>query len=537
MDRRKEDNFIWWKHGIIYHIYVFSFKDSDGDGYGDLRGVIDNLNYLKEFGVSAVWLSPVFKSPMADFGYDIADYYGIDTIFGTMDDFDELLVKAHDLGIKIILDMVMNHTSEKHPWFIESASSKKNPKRDWFIWNEGKNGRPPNNWKTVFGSSAWEKDSATGEYYYHSFLKQQPDLNWRNPEVKEEFINIFRFWLDKGVDGFRLDAVNFIVKDEYLRSNPNIIELIFGKRKFYSRNRFTSIALLREFRSLINSYDDRMLVGEIFALPPGESDVVGLYLSSGEDTLNMAFDFSLLFQRWNAEKYYKAIERSYGSIPSKGWPCIVLSNHDLARSYDKFKGSHALEKAKIRAILQMTLKGTPFVYYGEEIGMKNCPVPKEKIKDPLGRIYWPLYKGRDGSRTPMQWDETINSGFTRTEPWLPLNDDYEKNNVFIQKLNKYSLLNFYIKLIELRNKHQSLNRGEWAPVSKGNDDILSYMRISGHEYMLIVLNFSGMEKTVNFQDSNEFKLILSSEGRNIDGHIQLKNFIIRPLEGLIFKVK
>ncbi|MBN2856903.1 MAG: alpha-amylase [Candidatus Delongbacteria bacterium] len=529
---------VWWKHGIIYHIYVPSFQDSNKDGFGDLRGIINRLDHLKDLGIKALWLSPVFKSPMADFGYDVEDYCSVDPVFGSMEDFDELLNSAHKIGMKIIIDMVMNHTSEKHPWFIESRSSGANPKRDWYIWAKGKNGKPPNNWMTVFGKPAWEFDKTTGEYYYHSFLKEQPDLNWRNPEVKEEFFRIFRFWLEKGVDGFRLDAVNFIVKDKKLRRNPTILELIFGKRKFYSRNRSTSVKLLQEFRSLVNSYDERMLVGEIFALPPGESNIVSYYLSSGQDTLDMAFDFSLLFQRWSAAGYYNAIERSYGGIPAGGWPCIVLSNHDLSRSYDKQKNCpRAHEKAKIRAVLQLTLKGTPFIYYGEEIGMKNGKIPKDRIKDPLGKIYWPLYKGRDGARTPMQWDDSDFAGFSSVEPWLPVNAGYERCNVMFQKPNEYSLLNFYTKLTKIRNSISALSRGDWVPVSKGKNGLLSYLRSYNGEYLLIVLNFLNKENRINFQDANEFRLIISTTGRKISGFIQLKDFEVRPLEGLIFKVR
>ena len=537
MERRREDRYLWWKHGVIYHVYVLSYKDSDNDGYGDIRGVIEKLSYLSGLGVSAIWLSPVFKSPMADFGYDIEDYYSVDPAFGSNDDLAELINKAHRINIRIIFDMVMNHTSEKHPWFIEAKSDKNSPKRNWYIWEKGRGSKPPNRWKTAFNKPAWEFDSTTGEYFYHSFLKEQPDLNWRNDEVKDEFFKIFRYWLDMGVDGFRLDAVNFIVKDRKLRENPGLFQILFGKRKFYSRNRSTSLKLLQEFRNLMNSYEDRMLVGEIFALPPGESDVVSYYLSSGEDSLNMAFDFSLLFQMWSAKRYYKAIARSYMSIPAKGWPSVVLSNHDLARSYDKVKGEHTLEKAKIRAVLQLTLKGTPFIYYGEEIGMKNTSIAKSRIKDPLGKMYWPIYKGRDGARTPMQWDETVNSGFSKAEPWLPLNEDHGKNNVFLQRLNQYSLLNFYIKLISLRNSYDSLNRGDWVPVSKGSDGILSYLRIYQHEYMMIVLNFSSSDKIINFKDANEFELILSSAKRDVKGFIQLKNFIVKPYEALIFKAK
>ncbi len=528
--------FVWWKHGIIYHIYVLSFSDSDNDGRGDIRGVISKLDYIRSLGVNGIWLSPVFRSPMKDFGYDVSDYYSVDPVFGTLSDLDELILKAHELNIKVILDMVMNHTSEEHPWFIESRSSVQSPKRDWYIWRCGKGKRPPNRWRTAFGLKAWEYDASSGEYYYHSFFKEQPDLNWRNDEVKNEFIKIFRFWLDRGIDGFRLDAVNFIVKDKKFRNNPGILQMLRGKRKFYSRNRGTSVKLLKEFRELTESYGDRALIGEIFALPPGESDIVGYYLSSGEDTLNLAFDFSLLFQIWGANNYYRAIERSYANIPEKGWPCIVFSNHDLNRSSSKcLKPGNRLKKAKIKAVLQLTLKGTPFIYYGEEIGMKNAKIPFRDIKDPLGKMFSVFYRGRDRSRTPMQWDDTLNAGFSRSEPWLPLNSDYTEINAEMQTSNDNSLLNFYKELIKLRNSSPALYRGDWLPVIRGNHGIVSYLRLYRSDNIYVMLNFSSHPKDMMF-DNRKYIILLSSLDRQPGVPVTGNVLRIMPLEAVIFRI-
>ncbi|MBN2790780.1 MAG: alpha-glucosidase [Candidatus Delongbacteria bacterium] len=522
----------WWKYGVIYHIYVLSFKDSNGDGYGDIRGIIEKLDHIIDLGITAIWLSPVFKSPMSDFGYDIDDYYSIDPVFGKMRDIEELILRCHEKNIFIIFDMVMNHTSVKHKWFTESKKSLNSDKRDWYIWKSGKNGKPPNNWKTIYGKTAWEYDNNTDQYYYHSFLKEQPDLNWRNPEVKKEFGKIFRFWLDKGIDGFRLDAVNFIIKDIKLRENPGLFEIILGKRKFYSRNRSSSLKLLQHFRKIINSYDNRMLIGEIFALPPGESDVVSYYMSEGDDTLNMAFDFSLLFQKWSASSYFKAIIRSYISMPSKGWPSIVFSNHDLNRniSYDD-------QKARIKLILMLTLKGTPFIYYGEEIGMRNGIIRKNEIKDPMGKIYWPIYKGRDKARTPMQWDDSENSGFSTAAPWLPINKNFENNNISDERSKKNSLFTLTKKLIKLRNSYSSLHKGDWIPLIKGEKGIIAYLRTYGTERTLVVLNFSNTNKKLMHFNKMECVLLLSTGTKKRHKLQFLKNFVIEPYEGLIFLLK
>ena len=415
----------WWKHAVFYHIYPKSFQDSNGDGIGDIRGVINRLDYLAALGVDAVWLSPVYRSPMVDGGYDISDYCDIDPVFGTPDDFKELLKQAHDKGIRVMMDLVMNHTSDQHPWFVESRSSVDNPKRDWYIWHAGRNGKAPNNWRTNFLEQAWRRDSVTGQFYYHSFFREQPDLNWRNEDMKRAFFGNIRFWLDMGVDGFRLDVVNMIVKDSLLHNNP-----LLSRTKVYNRNQPETYSILREFRALLDEYSDKTSVGEIYVIPPGNPKLAASFLGAGDDMLHMAFDFSLLFCTWNAQKYYRAIQSYYDALPPSGWACFAFSNHDMGRSLNRFGWErHVPEKAKLLAVMLLTLKGTPFIYYGDELGMTNAHIRRSQIRDRYGKMIWPFYKGRDQGRTPMQWNDETGGGFTSGEPWLPLHKDFRKVNV------------------------------------------------------------------------------------------------------------
>jgi len=510
--QKKETNvdWIWWKHGVVYHIYPLSFFDSNNDGKGDLRGIIQKLGYLQNLGVDAIWLSPVFRSPMAEFGYDVSDYYTIDPVFGSLDDFREILHEAHARNIRVILDMVLNHTSSQHPWFVESKSSKENPKRNWYIWEPPKNGRKPNNWKTAFGGSCWEFCANTGEYYLHSFLKDQPDLNWRNKELRIEMFGMLSFWLETGVDGFRFDVINFIVKDKKLRNNPFLFWQPFS-RKIRTRNQPKSYKIIRKLRELLNNYPERMSVGEIYALPPGDPGLAASYLSEGNNSLHLTFDFSIFFVYWSARKYFKAIEKWQNSIPPEGWPTNVFSNHDLFRSFNrKFTGRNPDKKARLIALLLMTLRGTPFVYYGEEIGMKNARIPKHKIQDPLGKKFWPFFKGRDRARTPMQWNEEKSGGFSLVEPWLPLNDDFKEKNVENEMINQESLLNLYRNLIKLRKQYIALNAGDWIPDCPGKNGIISFYRKNGDEKLLIVLNFTSRSKTFNKALHQKDKIIFST---------------------------
>ncbi|MCC8155262.1 MAG: glucohydrolase, partial [Tannerellaceae bacterium] len=324
----------WWQQAIFYHIYPQSYYDSNGDGIGDLQGIRQKLSYLQDLGVDAIWLSPVFLSPLMDEGYDIADYTSIHPRYGTLDDFKQLLYEAHQMNIRLILDLVLNHTSDMHPWFMEARSSVDHPRRNWYLWHPGRKGRRPNNWMTNFGGSAWKKDEATGEYYHHSFFPEQPDLNWRNPEVKKAMFNIIRFWMTLGVDGFRLDVANLLFKHSDYPDNP--IWALVADRNVYNRNQPETYELLRDFRALLNRFQGRIGIGEIYVSPPGNSCLAASFTGNGEDMLHMAFDFTLVFTRWSANAFYKVIRRYYKALPEKGWPCFVFSNHDLGRGVNHY---------------------------------------------------------------------------------------------------------------------------------------------------------------------------------------------------------
>ncbi len=525
--------YIWWKHGVVYHIYPRSFHDSNNDGIGDLQGIISKLDYLAWLGVDAIWLSPMYKSPQRDFGYDIEDYCSIDPTFGNLKDFRQLVKETRKRNIRIIMDMVMNHTSCQHPWFLESKASKDNPKRDWYIWHSGVNGKVPNNWKNNFGSTAWTLDKTTGEYYYHSFFKEQPDLNWRNKALCQEFEKIMRFWLDMGIGGFRFDVINMIVKDKKFRNNPSLWEILFHRKPVYTRDHPKALKIMRWIRGIIDSYDDTMSVGEIYTLPPGNPKLAAGYLGTGKDALHLAFDFSLIFTEWDASEYATTLWRWYNNIPMTGWPCNVLSNHDLDRSYNRsLFQRHKHEKAIIQAFMLMTLKGTPFVYYGEEIGMSNTFIPLHKIRDPLGRRYWPFYHGRDKARTPMQWDGTANGGFSCAKPWLPVNSNFKDVNVKAQICSQTSLLNYYHELIELRKIHPSLQSGSWGLIDTGNKDVLAYKRTSMDEEIVIVLNFSGQESEL-FSSARLGGRVLLSNCHQKGNLIELKTTGLHPFEATI----
>ena len=526
------DKRIWWKDGVIYQIYPRSFYDSNGDGIGDIRGIIEKIDYLEYLGIDAVWLSPINRSPMDDFGYDIKDYRRIESIFGTEADFDELIKTFHAKNIKIIFDLVMNHTSSSHLWFVESRSSKTNPKRDWYIWKKSRRGKYPNNWRAAFGGRAWEYDKITGEYYLHSFLKQQPDINWRNNELRDAVFDDIKFWLDRGIDGFRLDVVNWFIKDEKLRNNPYTIgyspRIYDMQNHIYDRNRPETHDVLKDFRKLLDSYPERMSVGEVFSPPPGDPRLSSEFLGSGKDQLDMAFDFSLMYVKWNAKAFYKKISNWLELVPADGWPCHVLSNHDQPRQASRFyKKNHTDERCRILAVLLLTLKGTPFVYYGEEIGMRDGKISRSKLRDPLGKKYWPFFKGRDPERTPMQWQNSDNAGFTTGVPWLPVNSDYWKRNVSKQIDEKNSLLNLYKFLISLRRNEYNLRRGEIVFLEKGDSGVISYLR--GDEFE-IALNFDNSIKQY-FPRSHDAENVFSTDAFSK----VTESKILNPYEAVILR--
>ena len=529
--QKKEVN--WWKHGIVYHIYPRSFMDSNNDGRGDLLGIIQKLDYLEELGINAIWLSPIYQSPLIDGGYDISDYKSIHPIYGTMDDFKQLLNEAHRRNIRIIMDLVLNHTSDMHPWFLESKSSKENDKRNWYIWLPPRNGKAPNNWRTNFGKKAWRYDPVTKEYYYHSFFWEQPDLNWRNPEVKKAMFEIISFWLDIGVDGFRLDVINMIFKNSLFKNDS--IKSLFSNKEVFSRNQPEVYQVLKEFRLLLDKYSDKTSVGEIYTIPPGNAKLATTFLGNGSDMLHLAFDFSLIFSIWKASSYYKIINKYYQHIPPKGWPCFFLSNHDIGRSVGRTIFSfHKQLKAKVHATLLLTLKGTPFIYYGDEIGMENADIPKHKIKDLYGKIFYPFHKGRDCARTPMQWDDSLNGGFTTGDPWLPLHKNYPRLNVKKQSEIYDSVHNVYKNLIELRNKKPVLQYGEIQFIKLKQKGILCYERTLENQKILIVLNFTSRKKSFCYELPPKTEVLFSTHEVQ---HFDKNTIFLKPFESVVLEIK
>jgi alpha-glucosidase len=528
------EEFIWWKHGVMYEIWPRSYHDSNGDGSGDLKGITDKLDYLANLGIDGIWLTPFNTSPMLDEGYDVAHYREIDPVYGTMADFDRLLQEAHKRNIHIIIDLVVNHTSDQHPWFKESRSSRDNPRRDWFIWREGKSGKPPTNWKALVGGSTWEWDKTTGQYYLHSFLKCQPDLNWRNPEVRREIYDTMRFWLDKGVDGFRCDILNYFLKDDQLRDNP--VNIFKGpvegfQEHLYSRNQSGMDDILKEMRGVLDEYQGRMMVGEVFVHQEGPETAVK-YMGKGDDRCHLSFEFSLLFTRWSAKLFSERIKRWYAAIPEKGWPCNVLSNHDQPRAVTRFASSKdTIKRAKVLAALLLTLRGTPFMYYGEEIGMPNCPIRRSEIRDTIGKMYWPLPFGRDGERCPMQWNGSLHAGFSTARPWLPVSDSYHEVNVDAQFSEHLSLLNFYRKLIALRRNKTALSMGGYEQLPQ-QGDIMAYRRSWQNGSIYVILNFGNKQQRYTNAGDQRWKILMGTR-RETDTAIDKGSFDVSPYEVII----
>jgi alpha-glucosidase len=515
-----DQDFLWWRDGVVYQIYPRSFADGNGDGVGDLRGIIERLDYLNDgagggLGVDAIWLSPIYPSPMHDFGYDIQDYCDIAAEFGTMDDFRELLSEAHRRGIRVVMDLVMNHCSSEHPWFVEARSSRESPKRDWFIWHDGKpGGGPPNNWKAAFGGRAWTWDAHTRQYYLHSFLKEQPDVNWRNPDLARAMHDMMRFWLDLGVDGFRLDVINWFIKDAELRDNPT---KAFGLRPYdrhvhlYDRNRPESIDLVRDIRRTVDAYPERMTVGEVFVESPGDPALPARYYAGGEG-LHMAFNFAFLYTGWAAEGFAHAVDRWESLLWPGLWPNYTLSNHDQPRAFTRYGEVEGCRgRARLLAAMLLTLRGTPFLYYGEEIGMKNGRIPRARLQDPVGKQYWPFHPGRDPARTPMQWSDAPFAGFSPQEPWLPVNDDYREVNVRAQEQAPDSLLHWYRHLIRLRRAEPALRRGAYRRLVQDHPEVFAYGRELGDQRLLVALNFARRPRAVRLPEGARWERLLSSD--------------------------
>jgi len=496
----------WWRRGVVYQVYPRSFADSTGDGVGDLAGIIAHLDHLNDgsprsLGVDAIWLSPIYPSPGLDLGYDVADHAGIDPLFGTHDDFNRLVDEAHARGIRVILDLVMNHTSNLHPWFIESRLGRDNPKSDWYIWRDPRPGTGwpgrrarPNNWVSYFGGPAWTWDPRRGQFYLHTFLPEQPDLNWRNPEVRAAMLNMVRGWLDRGVDGFRLDVFNAFFKHVELPSNPR---KVLGRRAYdrqrhaYDKDQPELQEFLAEFRAIVDEGRGRMTVGELFAADPRKA---GAYAAER----HLVFDFHLIEQPWRADAFAEATAEREAIFGEGGWPTVVLSNHDQSRHVSRFADDApapvADAIAKAAAVLELTLRGTPFLYYGEEIGLRDVPIPRAEIVDPPARRGGPIARAiaawwnRDQARAPMPWSDAPNGGFSSHRPWLRMAPDAATRNVARQSADPNSVLSLYRRLIWLRRGHPALQVGTYRrlPASR---DTFAYVRATETETLAVAVNF------------------------------------------------
>ncbi len=507
----------WWKTGVVYQIYPRSFQDTKGNGIGDLPGITERLGYVSEtLGVDAIWISPFYPSPMVDFGYDVADYTGVDPMFGTLDDFDRLLCEVHTRELRVIIDWVPNHTSDRHPWFLESKSSRNNPRRDWYVWRDPKSdGSPPNNWQSVFGGPAWEFDEHTGQFYLHSFLKEQPDLNWRNPAVEAAMFDTLRFWLDRGVDGFRIDVAHFIMKDPEFTDNPRATPST-GDADFKDLGDYDAWehindkghpdvhAVFRRLRRVLDDYDgDRFAVGEIHVF---DWDEWAAYYGDG-DELHMPFNFSLVWAAWDAKAIRARVEALEDAIPAAAWPNYVLGNHDEQRLATRF----GPENAGAAAVLLLTLRGQPTIYYGDELGLRETPIPAEQQQDPWGLRVPGL--GRDGCRTPMVWTSGDGHGFTDpdVEPWLPFGDDADMRNVETELVDEGSTLMLYRRMLRLRKARPSLVAGTIEFLDDLPEDVLGFVRTHGDERTVVFINFADEARPVDLEPGAA--LLLSTDHR------------------------
>ena len=508
----------WWKSAVLYQIYPRSFADTNGDGVGDLKGIRDRLPYLSDLGVDALWLSPIFASPMADFGYDISNYTAIDPLFGSLSDFDALLEAAHARGLKLLLDLVPNHTSDRHPWFAESRAARESAKRDWYIWRDpAPDGGPPNNWLSEFGGPAWTFDASTGQYYYHAFLPSQPDLNWRNDDVRDAMHDVMRFWLQRGVDGFRVDVIWHLIKDAAFRDNPPNPDYREGDAPYrrllplYSTDRPEVHDVIAGLRRIVDAFPERVLIGEVY-LPV---ERLAAYYGRDLGGAHLPFNFNLIATPWQPAAIAQLIERYEAVLPAGAWPNWVLGNHDRPR----FISRVGAEQARIAALLLLTLRGTPTLYYGDEIGMRQVPIPPGRMRDPAA-LHVP---GRDGCRTPMQWDAGRFAGFSSAEPWLPLADDFARCNVASERADADSLLNLYRRLVALRRTRPALTRGSYRTVT-ASDDLLAYMREADGERVLVALNFGAAEAKLPSKYLGT--VLLSTDcvqgGRSLDGSLTLR---------------
>ena len=509
----------WWKQSAFYEIYMPSFKDGNGDGLGDFAGITSKLDYLKELGIDGLWLTPFYPSPKVDNGYDIADYYCIDEVYGTMEDFEAFIAEAHRREIKVIVDIVLNHTSSEHAWFKESRSSKDHPKRDWYIWRD-----EPNNWESFFSGTAWEFDEAAGQYYYHAFAKEQVDLNWANPEVKNAMYDVMRFWLEKGVDGFRLDVINFLTINESFIDNPYDHE----KKEqihLYDKDQEGILSVIEEIADVVHQYPGKFLVGEV-----GSEDINILKRYSGLNKLDVSFNFNIgSIAEFDAEKIYKKLVETEKAYDAGQIATLFFSSHDMSRHISRFGGDE--DRAKMVAALILTAKGVPFLYQGDELGMKDWVTDDiMKMMDVQGRLTYEQAvktgkskeaalaaaneRCRDKSRTPMQWNSGPHAGFSEVVPWITVPEDAFHTNVENQEGNPDSMLSFYKRMLKLRKEHTSFQTGEYEFLRFQNG-MLSYMRSNEMERTFVALNFSEEEKSLELELKN-MNLLLSNKRNRVE---------------------
>lgn len=493
----------WWRGAVIYQVYPRSLLDTNGDGVGDLRGIITKLDYIASLNVDAIWISPFFKSPMADFGYDISDYREVDPLFGSMQDFDELIEKAHQRGIKVIIDQVLSHTSDQHAWFIESRENRTNPKADWYVWADPKeDGTAPNNWLAIFGGCAWEWEPRRQQYYLHNFLRSQPDINFHNPEVRQAVLDNVEFWLKKGVDGFRLDAITFCYHDEQLRDNPAKPK---DKRQgrgfsednpyayqyhYYNNDRPQTIQFIEELRQLINRYPGAVTLGEVSA---EDSLAVMAAYTKGEDRLHMAYSFELLTDDYSATYIRQTVEALEGSI-GDGWPCWAIGNHDVQRVASRWgRGKQIPDMVKMLNAMLCSLRGSVCSYQGEELGLTEAPIEFHELQDPFGKTFWPMFKGRDGCRTPMPWEQHADfAGFSQVTPWLPVTNEHRALAVDVQEADPASMLHGYRQFLAWRKGYPILIEGE-IEFLDAPEPLLVFVRKLGEQKLLVCFNLLDSE--------------------------------------------
>ena len=515
----------WWQHAVFYEIYPRSFADSNNDGVGDLNGISSKLSYLRDLGVDAIWISPCYPSPQVDFGYDVADYENIDPMYGTLADFDRMVAEGKKQNVRIILDFVPNHTSDQHAWFLDSKSSRTSAHRDWYVWRDGKApGKPPSNWVSLFGGSAWALDPTTNQYYYHFFYKQQPDLNWRNPAVEKAMLDTTRWWYERGVSGFRLDAVNALFEDPELRDNP-VLPGVNAQGDPNMENKYNDNfpevhQELQKLRKVADEYK-AVLIGETWTSNIAELD---RYYGQGTGELQLPMDFMFTtVNKLSPPEFRRQIAAVDGA---HGWPVFLISNHDIVRSYNRYgdgKNNDAI--AKLMAAFYLTLRGTPIMYYGEEIGMENNdPTRREDVKDPIGRTGWPKEKGRDGERTPMQWSSAANAGFSDVAPWLPVPPSYKTHNVASESQDPNSVLNLYKKVLALRHTNEALLEGKYTALNEDDPNVMSYLRSYKGKAVLVALNMSGSPRKEVFNLSTQglgrgaLKILIASPDASVKGN-------------------